>query len=184
VTAAPGLRVVANSLSMSASVGVGADIESLCSKCGDVWHVVVAKVGADIVKVQCKECGGYHRYRKPGHVPGTRKATSEPAARRKTASAGSRSTSRSHAAASASAAATYQPDPSAPVRSYTMRETFRPGEQISHLRFGVGLVEQSSEPGKMVVLFSDGRRILAQAKPESTIGTANKIGAITVESEE
>ena len=24
---------------------VGADIESLCSKCGDVWHVVVAKVG-------------------------------------------------------------------------------------------------------------------------------------------
>ena len=23
------------------SPGVGADIESLCSKCGDVWHVVV-----------------------------------------------------------------------------------------------------------------------------------------------
>ena len=33
---------------------VGADIESLCSKCGDVWHVVVAKVGEEIVRVICK----------------------------------------------------------------------------------------------------------------------------------
>ena len=48
------------------SAGVGADIESICSKCGDVWHVVVAKVGETVVKVQCKECGGYHRYRTAG----------------------------------------------------------------------------------------------------------------------
>ena len=27
------------------SAAVGADVEALCSKCGDVWHVVVAKVG-------------------------------------------------------------------------------------------------------------------------------------------
>src|SRR5665647_995831 len=45
------------------SAGVGADVESLCSKCGDVWHVVVAKDGDKIVKVQCKQCSGYHRYR-------------------------------------------------------------------------------------------------------------------------
>jgi hypothetical protein len=48
------------------SAAVGADIESLCSKCGDVWHVVVAKDGEKIVKVLCKQCGGYHRY-KPVH---------------------------------------------------------------------------------------------------------------------
>ena len=30
---------------------VGADIEALCSKCGDVWHVVVAMVGPEIVRV-------------------------------------------------------------------------------------------------------------------------------------
>jgi len=47
------------------SAGVGADVEALCSKCGDVWHVVVAKVGEKIAKVQCKQCGGYHRYRSP-----------------------------------------------------------------------------------------------------------------------
>ena len=44
---------------------VGADIESLCSKCGDVWHVIEAKVGDDIVRVLCKECGKQHRYKNP-----------------------------------------------------------------------------------------------------------------------
>ena len=33
------------------SAGVGADVEALCSKCGDVWHVVVAKIGDKIVKM-------------------------------------------------------------------------------------------------------------------------------------
>ena len=51
------------------SAAVGADVEALCSKCGDVWHVVVAKVGAQIVKVQCKQCGGYHRYKSPHGAP-------------------------------------------------------------------------------------------------------------------
>ncbi|HWM85272.1 MAG TPA: hypothetical protein VNO33_05525, partial [Kofleriaceae bacterium] len=79
---------------------------------------------------------------------------------------------------------TFRPDMSAPTRPYTMRETFHPGEQISHPRFGVGLVEQTTEPGKIAVLFSDGRRLLAQAKPASTIGTANHIGSLTSEGED
>ena len=53
---------------------VGADIESLCSKCGDVWHVVVAKVGEEIVRVICKECGGQHRYRNPKAPAGAKRA--------------------------------------------------------------------------------------------------------------
>ena len=40
--------------SCAMSAAVGADVEALCSKCGDVWHVVVAKVGDQIVKVHCK----------------------------------------------------------------------------------------------------------------------------------
>src|SRR3954469_14903432 len=51
------------------SAATGADVEALCSKCGDVWHVVVAKVGEQIVKVQCKQCGGYHRYKSPHGQP-------------------------------------------------------------------------------------------------------------------
>lgn len=141
------------------SPGVGADIESLCSKCGDVWHVVVAKVADDIVKVQCKQCGGYHRHRRPGGntAPTARKARASSSAPRRTSAVGR---------GPAKVAPTFAPDPTLPARAYSMRETFQPGEQISHPRFGVGLVERSSEPGKMSVIFSDGPRVLAQAKPD------------------
>ena len=45
--------------------GVGDDIEDVCSRCGDTWHVVMAKVGDRIAKVVCKRCGGQHGYRGP-----------------------------------------------------------------------------------------------------------------------
>ena len=145
------------------SAATGADVESLCSKCGDVWHVVVAKVGEQIVKVQCKECGSYHCHRPPG---GT-------AARKPRAASSSTSSPRRSALGRGPAPkappTTFSPDPSLPIRTYSMREIFHPGEQIKHPRFGVGLVERTGDPGKISVLFADGRKILAQAKPDSTL---------------
>src|SRR5207237_3418822 len=59
------------------SAGVGADIEALCSKCGDVWHVLVAKdANGRIAKVQCKQCGGQHRYKSPHGAPAVAKLPS------------------------------------------------------------------------------------------------------------
>jgi hypothetical protein len=144
------------------TAGVGADVESLCSKCGDVWHVVVAKVGEQIVKVQCKECGGYHRHRPPGGGTARKVRTPSVAPRRAAASGSGRVSAKAPAVS-------FAPDPSLPARTYSMRETFQPGEQIKHPRFGIGLVERSGDPGKISVLFSDGRKILAQAKPDSTL---------------
>ena len=46
-----------------ATQAVGEDIEALCGKCGQVWHVVMAKVGTRIAKVVCKRCHGQHLYR-------------------------------------------------------------------------------------------------------------------------
>src|SRR5690349_213946 len=46
-----------------ATPAVGEDIEALCGRCGQVWHVVMAKMGDRIAKVVCKRCGGHHRYR-------------------------------------------------------------------------------------------------------------------------
>src|SRR6185436_15148175 len=46
-----------------ATPGVGQDIEAMCGRCGQVWHVVMAKMGDRIAKVVCKRCGGHHRYR-------------------------------------------------------------------------------------------------------------------------
>src|SRR5207245_1785873 len=46
-----------------ATPGVGQDIEDICTRCGDTWHVVMAKVGERVVKVVCKLCGSQHNYR-------------------------------------------------------------------------------------------------------------------------
>ncbi len=142
------------------SVAVGADIESMCSKCGDVWHVVVAKVGDKIAKVQCKECGGYHRYR-TGAAAKARMPTT--GTRKKAAGT-----------ATTASARIDQPrvdaDLSRSVRSYNFRDRFEPGERIDHPSFGTGIVEAIPAPGKMEVFFPSGRRVLAQAKPEPTLG--------------
>ena len=136
------------------SAGVGADVESLCSKCGDVWHVVVAKVGEQIVKVQCKQCGGYHRYRSPHgapaakKLPATNRPPKEPRATRR--SSGSRSPRSPRIS-------------TRPSRPYRASERFEVGERVDHPAFGQGVIE-ISEPGKITVFFATGRRVLAQAK--------------------
>ena len=135
---------------------VGADIESLCGKCGDVWHVVVAKQGSAIAKVQCKQCGGYHRHRPPGGKPAAKTV-------RKT-----KSGSASKAAEPPAHKATVEADQQRPVRSYSIRESFESRDRIEHPKFGLGVVEEAV-PGKIVVFFPDGRRTLAQAKPASTL---------------
>ena len=159
------------------TAGVGADIEALCNKCGDVWHVVVAKVGEDIVKVQCKECGGYHRYRSSTPTAPRARATRRSPRTARTSSARA-------SAAAAAPAARFAPDPSADVKAYSMRESFRIGDHIQHPRFGLGVVDVSAEPGKMEVLFADGRRVLAQAKPSSRLVSADEVAPIVPASEE
>src|ERR1041384_2883861 len=55
------------------SAGVGADVEALCSKCGDVWHVGVAKAGEQIAKVQDRQGEAYRRYKPPHGAPAEKK---------------------------------------------------------------------------------------------------------------
>jgi hypothetical protein len=151
------------------SAGVGADVEALCSKCGDVWHVVVAKVGEQIVRVLCKECGGQHRYKSPHGQP---KEKRQPTiASRNAASA---------AKASAPSSSTKAPverfekpavaaDLSKPVRKYAASLRFEVAERVEHPTFGQGVVEVS-EPGKITIFFAVGRRVLAQSKEGAAAG--------------
>jgi len=137
------------------SAAVGADVEALCSKCGDVWHVVVAKVGEKIVKVQCKQCGGYHRYRSPHGAPAEAKlpsATRPP----KEPKAPKAPVERFEKPAVAA-------DLTKPARPYRASEKFVVGERVDHPTFGQGIIE-ISEPGKITVFFATGRRVLVQAK--------------------
>jgi hypothetical protein len=134
------------------SPGVGADVEALCSKCGDVWHVVVAKVGQQIVKVQCKQCSGYHRYKSPHAAPAEKKL---PAA--------IRPPREPKAAVERFEKPAVPADLSKPSRPYRASESFEVGERIDHPSFGQGVIE-IVELGKITVFFATGRRVLAAAK--------------------
>jgi hypothetical protein len=137
------------------SAGVGADVEALCSKCGDVWHVVVAKVGEKIVKVQCKQCSGYHRYRSPHGAPADAKLPS--------ANRPARAPREPKAPVERFEKPAVAADLSKPARPYRASEQFEAGERVDHPSFGQGVVELA-EPGKITVFFATGRRVLVQAK--------------------
>jgi hypothetical protein len=138
------------------SAAVGADIESLCSKCGDVWHVVVAKVGEEVVKVQCKQCGGYHRHRSVNGAPAVKKERTARVSRPPRAVVERFETPQVAA------------DLTKPTRTYSPRERFVVGDRVEHPSFGAGVVEACPEPGKMTVFFASGRKVLVHEKAPST----------------
>jgi hypothetical protein len=149
------------------SAGVGADIEALCSKCGDVWHVVVAKDDKGrIAKVQCKQCQGYHRYKPVAGAPAEAKLPAairppkEP--REGRVSEVKEPTARFDKPAVAA-------DLTKPPKPYRASEKFEVGERVDHVTFGQGVVELA-EPGKITVFFATGRRVLAQSKAGAQTG--------------
>jgi hypothetical protein len=133
------------------SAAVGADIAALCSKCGDVWHVIVAKVGEQIVKVQCKECGAYHRYR---HPSAAKQAKRSPAAARPR---------EPRPVVERFEAPAVAADLSRPVRTYRPAERFEVGDRVEHPTFGQGTVELT-ETQKITVFFVSGRKVLIHGK--------------------
>ncbi len=143
-----------------ATPAVGQDIEALCGKCGQVWHVVMAKMGDRIAKVVCKRCGGHHRYRTEGDDVNE---TARPARARAITS------SRSRAATPAPVLAAPPFDPSKPARPYAVAAQYTPGERIAHPQFGVGVVAGSPGSGKIDVVFPSGARVLAVAKSASSL---------------
>jgi hypothetical protein len=144
------------------TAGVGADVEALCSKCGDVWHVVVAKVGAEIVKVQCKQCGGYHRYKSPHGQPKEKRMPS-------IAERAARPPREAKPPVERFEKPAVGADLTKPVRTYRASERFETSERIEHPSFGQGVVE-IVEPGKITVFFATGRRVLVAAKGDAGSG--------------
>ncbi len=120
--------------------------------------MVVAKVGDQIAKVQCKECHAYHRYRSGDKVaPKSRSSSSTSTPRPKTQRAPVERFEKPAVAADLSRA----------VRRYSAIERYAVGDRIDHSVFGQGVVEASPEPGKVTVFFAVGRKVLVQAKEPS-----------------
>jgi hypothetical protein len=141
--------------------GVGQDIEALCGRCGQVWHVVMAKMGDRIAKVVCKRCGGHHRYRSENE-PSEAEA---PRSRTRTFSSRSRSASKTPTPVPVVPSF----DPSKPTRPYAASAQYAAGERITHPQFGVGVVAGSPGAGKIDVVFPSGSRVLAAAKIASSL---------------
>jgi hypothetical protein len=143
-----------------ATAGVGQDIEDICTRCGDTWHVVVAKVGERVIKVVCKQCGGHHNFRGENPAPAASATGGSWGASRRR-----RTTKR--AVATPPPAPTF--DPSKPPRAYSPQASFAAGERIVHPSFGTGVVAGTPGPGKVDVVFPGGNRILACSKTVSTL---------------
>jgi hypothetical protein len=157
-----------------ATPGVGQDIEDICTRCGDTWHVVVAKVGERVIKVLCKLCGGQHNYRgekTEGGAAGS--TTSSWGASRKRRTTGKRG-----AAAEPPPPPTF--DPSKPPRAYSPQGTYLAGERIVHPNFGTGVVASTPGPGKVDVVFPTGARTLACAKAVSTLERHTKAANVPI----
>jgi hypothetical protein len=130
---------------------VGSDIEAICKKCGDVWHVVIALAGRHIAKVECKECGARHRYRGvKGEIGAVR---GKPAARANLSRA--RSGRKKQAV---------RADESRPRRDFRMSDTYEVGDRILHASFGEGVVQELAASGKMLVLFDVGSKTLVHGR--------------------
>ena len=144
-----------------ATPGVGEDIEDICTRCGDTWHVVMAKVGERVAKVVCKLCGGQHNYRgdqQPAAAGGASSNTWGRSRKRRVTRP-----------SSSTPAPTVVFDPSKPPRAYSPKLGYLPGERVTHVTFGIGVVSSTPGPGKVEVHFPSGVRTLACAKAVSTL---------------
>jgi hypothetical protein len=141
--------------------GVGEDIEDICTRCGDTWHVVMAKIGDHVAKVVCKLCGSQHNYRGEKNAQAPRAG-----------GGGSWGRPRRRKAGRASAAPSLpvpEYDPSKPPRAYSPHQNFLPGERVIHATFGIGVVASMPGPGKVEVHFPTGERTLACARTGVTL---------------
>jgi hypothetical protein len=145
-----------------ATPGVGQDIEDICTRCGDTWHVVMAKLGDRVMKVVCKLCGSQHNYRgenaAPAAAAGATGSSWGASRRRKTVKK-----------AAPEPAPPPDFDPTKPPRAYSIKEGYAPGERIMHPSFGTGVVASVPGPGKVEVVFPSGARTLACDKKVSTL---------------
>jgi hypothetical protein len=127
-------------------MGVGADIEAHCGRCGTTWHVVVAMVDGRVAQVECRECGRRHRARTG--------PTGAPRAHRRTGETSTR--------AARAAKPIVEADREQPAVAYSTKQTYRPGQRIEHPAFGPGVVERVLGATKVQIFFAGGSRILAQ----------------------
>jgi len=156
----------------------GGEIDSYCTKCKlDLTHRIIAMVGDEVKKVECKTCGSHHLYRRPKS-----EKLSPIAAKVKASATSSSSTTRADggerktASARATAAAQRERDqtsqwehaiagqPMSAFKAYRVTLTLGQGELVRHPKFGDGVVARVIDRGKVEILFKDGPKTMAHGQ--------------------
>lgn len=161
----------------------GDAVASRCTRCDDVTgHVIVALVGGEIIKVECRACGSVHKYRPPegkavdrpdsprrvrqgaNRSEVIKAAQTERAAREKRV-AGSTSKPAGGVRAARAAEATENAWKAAmsgrsAAKPYSMNALFERDDVVDHPTFGAGVVQELVPPDKVRILFQDGLRLL------------------------
>ena len=140
------------------SVSVGGEVDSKCGKCKDVTlHIVIAMVGDEVAKVECKRCKAQHRYRSPIPKAKKKKATKKKTTKKKTRRRG-------QVDPDAPPVPTVKANLDHPVMPYAMDARFEIGDRIAHKKFGEGIVEEIPADNKVLICFVDARRTLRHAR--------------------
>jgi hypothetical protein len=132
---------------------VGGDILAYCGKCKrDLAHVIIAMMGTKPARVICKTCQSPHNYRLGESGSSSRRTSSlAPKAPRATKTFVKNSEYWEQKMATKK---------QLPMKPYKTQELFQLGDVISHTKFGLGIVEEVKDNGKIVVLFRDEERTL------------------------
>lgn len=121
----------------------GEEVSSFCTKCKlALDHIVAAMIEERIAKVQCKTCGGLHRYIDP---TAPRAASARKGAKTKREAAWEKLIE----AASAKKKIPYR-----------FAGSFKQNDLIDHAQFGLGVVIQRLSWDKIQVSFKEGEKIL------------------------
>lgn len=146
------------------SKDVSKDVEAICSKCGQSWHVIVAVVDGKIAQVECKSCGGRHKYKPVATKDMTTKKSTRTTVAAST-KAGSPLPKKEKAPAAPKILLPQCKTNDRPLRKYNMHEAdYQLGDRIEHPKFGLGTVDGFPAANKMNVTFDYERVLLVYGK--------------------
>lgn len=152
----------------------GGEIDSYCTKCKlDLTHRIIAMVGDEVKKVECKTCGSHHLYRRPKSEKAIALAPKVKTSAVKSSGGAERkgsSSARVSAAAQREREQTMQWEhaiagkPVGAFKPYRVSATLASGELIHHPKFGDGVVARVIDRGKVEILFKDGPKTMAHGQ--------------------
>jgi len=133
---------------------VGGDALAYCTRCKmELAHVIVSMLNGRPAKVLCKTCKSQHNFKRIGDVERGTGAIRAGATR---APRATRTTVRVAEVWEQKMAE----KKTAPARAYSIKDSFKVGDVIQHPQFGLGLVEEVKNNGKISVLFRENEKVL------------------------